>query len=202
MTTSACSTRPWSARCRPPAHQPARRTVRERAAPAQDGWCVHFDKMTKMCRIYESRPYFCRTDAEVRAHHSAAPPPAPLCGRDTARLQPARAPRVRSRGGARRARRSFPRCTGSRRRSSSSRPSSRAWTPSRTCTASAAQRPGATHAPSSARGATRTTLSSRETSKNRAFGDGPSPPHLREGQSGGGVVTVSQPAERLVRVAM
>ena len=24
-----------------------------------DGWCRHFDKSNKKCKIYESRPYFC-----------------------------------------------------------------------------------------------------------------------------------------------
>jgi hypothetical protein len=42
---------------------------------AQDGWCVHFDKMTKMCRVFESRPYFCRTDAEVCASDNLVPSP-------------------------------------------------------------------------------------------------------------------------------
>ena len=25
-----------------------------------DGWCIHFDSMTRSCRIYEQRPDFCR----------------------------------------------------------------------------------------------------------------------------------------------
>ena len=26
----------------------------------KDGWCKHFDKNNKKCRIYESRPHFCK----------------------------------------------------------------------------------------------------------------------------------------------
>ena len=29
-----------------------------------DGWCVHFDKVTRRCGIYETRPGFCRVDAD------------------------------------------------------------------------------------------------------------------------------------------
>lgn len=29
-----------------------------------DGWCVHYDKDTRRCGIYETRPDFCRVDAE------------------------------------------------------------------------------------------------------------------------------------------
>ena len=28
----------------------------------KDGWCKHFDKKKKKCRIYESRPNFCRVN--------------------------------------------------------------------------------------------------------------------------------------------
>ena len=27
-----------------------------------DGWCKYLDKETKKCKIYESRPHFCRVD--------------------------------------------------------------------------------------------------------------------------------------------
>jgi Fe-S-cluster containining protein len=27
-----------------------------------DGWCIHFDTGSRRCRIYESRPDFCRVD--------------------------------------------------------------------------------------------------------------------------------------------
>ncbi|QDZ40894.1 YkgJ family cysteine cluster protein [Euhalothece natronophila Z-M001] len=30
----------------------------------EDGWCVHYQKETKTCGIYEQRPSFCRVSAE------------------------------------------------------------------------------------------------------------------------------------------
>lgn len=30
-----------------------------------DGWCVNFDRVSRLCRIYEQRPRFCRVEAEV-----------------------------------------------------------------------------------------------------------------------------------------
>ncbi|XP_021776229.1 uncharacterized protein LOC110740052 isoform X1 [Chenopodium quinoa] len=30
-----------------------------------DGWCIHFDKSTRSCSIYDDRPYFCRVEPEV-----------------------------------------------------------------------------------------------------------------------------------------
>jgi Fe-S-cluster containining protein len=30
----------------------------------EDGWCVHFDSVTRRCRIYEERPGFCRVQPE------------------------------------------------------------------------------------------------------------------------------------------
>lgn len=30
-----------------------------------DGWCIHFDKSTRTCSIYEDRPYFCRVEPDV-----------------------------------------------------------------------------------------------------------------------------------------
>jgi len=35
------------------------------ALVAEDGWCKNFDKVTRLCRIYEERPYFCRVSPEV-----------------------------------------------------------------------------------------------------------------------------------------
>jgi|TARA_B100000073_G_scaffold339506_1_gene337992 hypothetical protein len=28
-----------------------------------DGWCIHFDSGSRRCRIYESRPHFCRVSS-------------------------------------------------------------------------------------------------------------------------------------------
>jgi uncharacterized protein len=30
-----------------------------------DGWCVHYDQTTRECLIYESRPGFCRVQADT-----------------------------------------------------------------------------------------------------------------------------------------
>ena len=30
-----------------------------------DGWCVHFDKEERVCKVYEDRPRFCRSGPEV-----------------------------------------------------------------------------------------------------------------------------------------
>ncbi|KNA12698.1 hypothetical protein SOVF_123600 [Spinacia oleracea] len=30
-----------------------------------DGWCIHFDKSTRSCSIYEDRPYFCRVEPNI-----------------------------------------------------------------------------------------------------------------------------------------
>lgn len=32
-----------------------------------DGWCVNFDRATRLCRIYDARPRFCRVEPEVFA---------------------------------------------------------------------------------------------------------------------------------------
>jgi len=32
---------------------------------AADGWCKNFDKTTRTCTIYETRPLFCRVSTEV-----------------------------------------------------------------------------------------------------------------------------------------
>jgi uncharacterized protein len=32
-----------------------------------DGWCVHYDPVERMCRIYRERPRFCRVQADVFA---------------------------------------------------------------------------------------------------------------------------------------
>lgn len=30
----------------------------------EDGWCVHYDRTSRECRIYAERPRFCRVEAE------------------------------------------------------------------------------------------------------------------------------------------
>ncbi|KAJ8452923.1 hypothetical protein Cgig2_014686 [Carnegiea gigantea] len=30
-----------------------------------DGWCIHYDKNTRTCSIYDDRPYFCRVQPDV-----------------------------------------------------------------------------------------------------------------------------------------
>ncbi|HIK54055.1 MAG TPA: YkgJ family cysteine cluster protein [Synechococcales cyanobacterium M55_K2018_004] len=30
-----------------------------------DGWCINFDHESRECRIYDSRPRFCRVNAEI-----------------------------------------------------------------------------------------------------------------------------------------
>lgn len=30
-----------------------------------DGWCIHFDPVTRNCKIYKDRPRFCRVTPEV-----------------------------------------------------------------------------------------------------------------------------------------
>ncbi|RWR74855.1 Retinoic acid-induced 3 [Cinnamomum micranthum f. kanehirae] len=30
-----------------------------------DGWCIHFEKTTRTCSIYQGRPYFCRVEPKV-----------------------------------------------------------------------------------------------------------------------------------------
>jgi uncharacterized protein len=30
-----------------------------------DGWCINFDQATRQCRIYDTRPRFCRVEADV-----------------------------------------------------------------------------------------------------------------------------------------
>eukprot|EP00850_Spirogloea_muscicola_P011689 SM000073S21465 [mRNA] locus=s73:396546:397232:- [translate_table: standard] len=29
------------------------------------GWCIHFDRSSRTCRIYDKRPRFCRVEPEV-----------------------------------------------------------------------------------------------------------------------------------------
>jgi len=29
-----------------------------------DGWCVHYDKVERLCTVYDDRPQFCRVDAD------------------------------------------------------------------------------------------------------------------------------------------
>lgn len=31
----------------------------------EDGWCINFDPATRECRIYATRPRFCRVEADV-----------------------------------------------------------------------------------------------------------------------------------------
>lgn len=31
----------------------------------EDGWCMHFDKNARKCRVYDQRPRFCRVEADV-----------------------------------------------------------------------------------------------------------------------------------------
>ncbi|KAI4300191.1 hypothetical protein L6164_033594 [Bauhinia variegata] len=30
-----------------------------------DGWCIHYEKNTRKCSIYNDRPYFCRVEPEI-----------------------------------------------------------------------------------------------------------------------------------------
>ena len=30
-----------------------------------DGWCIHYDRNTRQCRIYAERPRFCRVEPDV-----------------------------------------------------------------------------------------------------------------------------------------
>ncbi|XP_057741887.1 uncharacterized protein LOC130960491 isoform X1 [Arachis stenosperma] len=30
-----------------------------------DGWCIHYEKITRKCSIYSERPYFCRVEPEI-----------------------------------------------------------------------------------------------------------------------------------------
>jgi Fe-S-cluster containining protein len=31
----------------------------------EGGWCIHFDRSTRLCRIYEQRPRFCRVQPDT-----------------------------------------------------------------------------------------------------------------------------------------
>lgn len=31
----------------------------------EDGWCINFDQTTRECRVYESRPRFCRVEPDT-----------------------------------------------------------------------------------------------------------------------------------------
>ncbi|CAH9091733.1 unnamed protein product [Cuscuta europaea] len=31
----------------------------------EDGWCIHYEKSTRMCSRYAERPYFCRVEPEI-----------------------------------------------------------------------------------------------------------------------------------------
>ena len=31
----------------------------------EDGWCIHYDQDTRRCNIYETRPNFCRVQADT-----------------------------------------------------------------------------------------------------------------------------------------
>ncbi len=34
-----------------------------------DGWCIHLDKATKKCKIYSSRPEFCKIHSLIKLFH-------------------------------------------------------------------------------------------------------------------------------------
>ncbi|CAN8237459.1 unnamed protein product [Cochlearia groenlandica] len=36
-----------------------------RSMIGNDGWCIHYNKDTRKCSIYNDRPYFCRVEPEV-----------------------------------------------------------------------------------------------------------------------------------------
>lgn len=33
----------------------------------EDGWCIHYDRTARRCQIYETRPRFCRVQADTFA---------------------------------------------------------------------------------------------------------------------------------------
>ncbi|KAB1223971.1 hypothetical protein CJ030_MR2G026916 [Morella rubra] len=39
-----------------------------RSLMGPDGWCIHYDKGTRKCSIYNDRPYFCRVQPDVFEH--------------------------------------------------------------------------------------------------------------------------------------
>jgi hypothetical protein len=39
-----------------------------------DGWCINFDPTDRACRIYDSRPRFCRVEPETFQEMFAIPP--------------------------------------------------------------------------------------------------------------------------------
>jgi hypothetical protein len=47
------------------------------AMVGEDGWCIHFDTGARRCRIYESRPDFCRVENLVTLFAGAAASGAP-----------------------------------------------------------------------------------------------------------------------------
>lgn len=38
--------------------------VQYKSMIGEDDWCINFDKESRMCKIYEDRPEFCRVDGE------------------------------------------------------------------------------------------------------------------------------------------
>ena len=38
----------------------------------EEGWCIHFDRQTRLCTIYDQRPEFCRGPKNRRARTSKA----------------------------------------------------------------------------------------------------------------------------------
>jgi Fe-S-cluster containining protein len=46
-----------------------------RSMVGPDGWCVHYDTGGQRCRIYASRPDFCRIESLVDLFGSASPAP-------------------------------------------------------------------------------------------------------------------------------
>lgn len=40
----------------------------------KDGWCIHFESLTRRCRIYEERPEFCRVQPDNFERLYGVPP--------------------------------------------------------------------------------------------------------------------------------
>ena len=39
----------------------------------EGGWCIHFDRTERKCRIYERRPHFCRVAPEILEQMNGIP---------------------------------------------------------------------------------------------------------------------------------
>lgn len=35
-----------------------------------DGCCIHYDEVSKLCGVYDSRPDICRVDVQFQRHYS------------------------------------------------------------------------------------------------------------------------------------